>query len=161
MAVEIFVIDWTKLYPFKDALTEAVSQEGGVYMVYKKTDKGGYDLQYVGKTLGFYKRFGTHKNSASHFMSEDEKRRCFIQFGLISFFAKSRMSHDTSPEQLQDIENYLINILQPDGNDISTKKGYKGDTIIIVNQGLKSHRLDKVVSNSPALLKLLSDIFRK
>ncbi len=159
MAIEIFYIDWTKLQTFDKALNQAASQEGGVYAMYRLTGRN-YRLQYIGKSKDFSKRFGTHRNSASHMMNDNEMKKCFISFGLVFCFDKSRMSQDISPEQLRDIESFLINIKTPIGNDQGTKKGYKGNPIIALNSGNRGC-FDKAMSNCPDLIKLLKGTFAK
>jgi len=149
MAIEIFQIDWFAPVRFDKALTQTVAQQGGIYIMYV-----GKILQYVGKSQDFYKRFGTHRNSASHLMTDAQIKKCFIGFGLISYYDKTRMSQNISSEQLKDVESYLINELKPKGNDTSTKKGYKGQPIVIFNAG-KRVSLDKAMSNCPDLIKIM------
>jgi hypothetical protein len=153
MAIEVFQVEWTKLLRFDRALTQSVAQEGGIYAMYVETPRI-YQLHYIGKSKDFYKRSGTHRNSASHLMTEAQQKKCFISFGLISCFEKSRMSHDITPEQLRDIESFFINEFKPHGNDQSTKKGYKGHPIIVFNTGKRGF-MGETLSNCPDLIKLL------
>ena len=154
MAIELFRIDWTKLYPFDKALNQPEAKEGGVYALYKSVG-GNKKLHYVGKSKDFTTRLSSHRQNTAHILSETERKKCYVSFGLISSFEKSRMSSDISPEQLRDTENFLINYLLPPGNDSSTKKGYKGKPIIIVNGGKFIQPLKKVMTHNPELLKLI------
>ena len=154
MAIELFRIEWTKLYPFDKALNQPEAKEGGVYALYKSVG-GNKKLHYVGKSKDFTTRFGFHRQNTAHILSEAERKKCYVSFGLISSFEKSRMSSDVLPEQLRDTENFLINTLLPAGNDSSTKKGYKGNPIIIINGGKFIQPLKKVMTHNPELLKLI------
>ena len=157
MAVEIFRVEWTKPQAFDQALTQAESQQGGLYAMLK-VSRGVTNLSYIGKSKEFQKRFGTHRNSASHMMSDVDLKKCSVTFGIISSFEQSQMSHNITPEQLKDIESFYINHYRPLGNDPSTKKGYKGNTIISFNTG-KCFQKQKIVSNSENLVKLLKLYF--
>ena len=154
MAIELFRIEWTKLYPFDKALNQPEAKEGGVYTLYKSVG-GNKKLHYVGKSKDFTTRFSSHRQNTAHILSETERKKCYVSFGLISSFEKSRMSSDISPEQLRDTETFLINALLPTGNDSSTKKGYKGNPIIIINGGKYTRPFKKVMTHNPELLKLL------
>ena len=68
------------------------------------------------------------------------------------------LSQSALSQQLKDIESYYINHNRPLGNDPSTKKGYKGNTIISFNTG-KCFQKQKIVSNSENLVKLLKLYF--
>jgi len=157
MAVEIFRVEWTKLEGFDRALTQAESQEGGLYAMFR-LNRGVNTLYYIGKSIDFYKRFGTHRNSASHLMSDADFQKCFVSFGLITSFEQSQMSHNFTDAQLKDIETFYINYYRPIGNSESTKKGYKGNTIISFNTG-KNFQKHKVISNSDNLIKFLKFYF--
>jgi len=157
MAVEIFRVDWTKLQTFNEALTQSESQAGGIYAL-AKLYRGDYNLFYIGKSKDFQKRFGTHRNSASHLMSDADIDKCFVSFGLISSFEQSQMSHNFTDAQLKDIESFYINFYRPIGNSEATKKGYKGNTIISFNTG-KYFQKHKIISNSDNLIKLLKFYF--
>jgi len=153
MAIELFRVDWTKPETFEKALTQAESQEGGLYALVKKVGEN-FNLFYIGKSIDFQKRFGTHRNSASHFMPDAEFKKYYVTFGIISSFEQSRLSHDITPEQLKNAESFYINFYRPIGNSDSTKKGYKGNTIISFNTG-KCFQKHKVISNSENLIKFL------
>jgi hypothetical protein len=154
MAIELFKIEWTKPFPFDKALNQPEAKEGGVYALYKSVG-GSKKLHYVGKSKDFATRFGFHRQSTAHMLSEAERKRCYVSFGLISSFEKSRMSSDTLPAQLRDTESFLINKLLPTGNDSSTKKGYKGNPIIIINGGKFVQPFKKIMTHNPELLKLI------
>jgi len=155
MAIEIFVVDWTIPKPFKDALTQSASHESGVYAMYKVTGRNAI-LHYIGKSKDFYKRFGTHRNAASHLMNDAEMDKCLVSFGLVSCFEKSRMSQDITPEQLHDLESFLINSKKPTGNDDSTKKGYKGCATIVFNDGNRGG-FPEIMTNNQDVIKLLKE----
>jgi len=157
MAVEIFRVEWTKLQTFSEALTQAESQVGGLYAL-ARLNRGVTSLYYIGKSKEFQKRFGTHRNSASHLMSDNDIQKCFVSFGLISSFEQSQMSHNFTDAQLKDIESFYINNYRPIGNSEATKKGYKGNTIICFNTG-KYFTKHKYISNSENLVKLLKFYF--
>ncbi len=117
-----------------------------------------YRIQYVGKSKDFFKRSGTHRNAASHMMTDAQLKKCFIAFGLVSCFEKSRMSHDITADQLLALETFLINDAKPIGNDEATKKGYKGNPIIVFNTGNRGF-FQKVMSNCPDLVKFMKASF--
>jgi hypothetical protein len=154
MAIEFFRIEWTKLYPFDKALNQPEAKEGGVYALYKSVG-GNKKLHYVGKSKDFTTRFGFHRQSTAHMLSEAERKKCYVSFGLISSFEKSRMTTTILPQQLRDTESFLINNSQPVGNDSSTKKGYKGNPIIIINHGKFTHPFKRIMTDTPELLKLI------
>lgn len=156
MAIELLQIEWTRLYPFDKALNQPEAKEGGVYALYKSVG-GNRRLHYVGKCKDFSARVGSHRQSTAHILSETERKRCYVSFGLISSFEKSRMSSDILPEQLRNTESFLINELRPVGNDPSTKKGYKGKPIIIINKGKFTRPFKRVMTHNPELVKLIKD----
>jgi hypothetical protein len=90
----------------------------------------------------------------SHLISDTELKKYFVTFGIISSFEQSRLSRDITTEQLKDAESFYINFYRPVGNSDSTKKGYRGNTIIAFNTG-KCFQKHKVISNSENLIKLL------
>ncbi len=159
MAIEIVRIEWSKLYPFDKALNQPEVKEGGIYALYKSAS-GSKKLHYIGKSKDFTTRFGFHRQNTAHMMSEAERRKCFVSFGLISTFDKSRMSNGITSEQLRDIESFLINELLPVGNDTSTKKGYKGNTIIAISSGKFIKPFKKLLIHNPVLEKLLKNSFK-
>ncbi len=67
------------------------------------------------------------------------------------------MSNDITAEQLRDVESFVINTLHPGGNGESTKKGYKGKPIIVINSGKRARSFDKIMSHNSELLKLLKE----
>jgi len=153
MAIELLRIDWTKLQPFTQVLTQAESQEGGLYAMFR-LERSVINLYYIGKSIDFYKRSSTHMNYASHLIPDKDIKKYSVTFGIISSFEQSRLSHSVSPEQLKDAESFYINFYKPIGNSESTKKGYKGHTIISFNTG-KCFQKHKVISNSDILIKFL------
>lgn len=135
MAIELFQIEWTNLYPFETALRQPEAMESGVYALYKSTGKTK-KLFYIGKSKEFSSRFSSHKRNSFHMLNETERKRCFVSFGLISCFERSRLSTGATNPQLKNIENFLITKLQPIGCGDSTKKRYTGDySMIIANTG--------------------------
>jgi hypothetical protein len=155
MAIEVFKVEWTKVFPFDKALTQSASQEGGIYIMYKKGRSDIATLFYIGMSKDFQKRFGTHRNAASHMMTDADLKKCFVNFGIVTSFETSHLSHSFTTEQLHDLESYLINEVKPIGNSDSTKKGYKGLPIVVFNTGTKSRHLNKVMSSCSDLVKLL------
>jgi hypothetical protein len=154
MAIELLRIEWTKSYQFDNALNQPEAKEGGIYALYRSVS-GNKKLHYVGKSKDFATRFCSHRQNTAHMLSEADRKRCYVSFGLISSFEKSRMTSDISPEQLRNTENFLINALLPTGNDPSTKKGYKGNCIIIINHGKFIQPFKKVMTNNSELLKFI------
>lgn len=159
MSIEIVQINWSKLYPFNKALNQPEAKEFGVYALYK-TAGGNKKLFYIGKSKDFITRFSTHRQNIAHMLSEKELNKCYVSFGFISSFDKSRVSSNISPEQLRNVESFLINELLPQGNDSSTKKGYKGMTIIAINGGKFIKPFKKVMIHNSTLEKLLKDSFK-
>jgi hypothetical protein len=160
MAIEIFSVEWTKLQPFDSALNQSASQEGGVYAMFMQTNRG-FKLYYIGMSKDFSKRFSTHRINSSHLMSKDVFNKCFVSFGIVYAFGKSRMSHDVTPDQLHYLESYFINELKSEGNDPSSKKGYKGSPILVFNSGDSTLKnlFKKEMSNSIDLIKFLKAHF--
>jgi hypothetical protein len=155
MAIECFVIKWTRLFPFNKALTQPEAKEGGVYALYK-AKASNKKLHYVGKTKDFETRFSSHKQSATHLLTGNELKRCYVAFGIISSFETNRLTGDITPEQLRIVENFFIVILRPEGNSESTKKRYTGNyPIFITNIGIVTKPFTKFMSQNSALLKFL------
>src|ERR1035437_8414490 len=159
MAIELFQINWSELYSFDKASNHPEAKESGVYALYKSIG-GNKKLHYIGKSNDFMKRFGVHRQNTAHMYSETDLKSCYVTFGIMSSFDKSKMSYEILPEQLKDCESFLINELLPQGNDPSTKKGYKGSTIIIINSGKLVKPLKKVMIHNPMLEKLLKNGFK-
>jgi hypothetical protein len=156
MAIEIFDIEWTKPKPFEDALTQSASHEGGIYAIYNLTGSTARII-YIGTTKDFYSRSSTHRNAFSHFNSDNKK--CLISFGVVSCFGISRITDKVTTEQLHDLESFLINFEKPDGNSESTKKGYKGNAIIVVNNGTKGS-FDKIISSNTDIINYIRENIR-
>ena len=151
MAIEVFEIKWTKRFPVTKALQQPEAVERGIYAYYI-----GDKLHLFGKTKeDFRQRFSTRNQYAKNYMDETQIKKGYACFGLISVFAKSRMGNGCTPKQLKDIESYFINRFDTKGNDESTRKGYKGDSIIVINSGIIPKEFDKVMSPYPELLKVL------
>jgi hypothetical protein len=153
MAIEIFNVEWTKLLPFDKALNQSTAHEGGVYLLFRKTGQN-FKLYNIGMTKDFYKRFGTHRSNTSRLMPEADIKKRFVSFGVVTAFETSRMTHDVTTQQLHDLESFLINDKKPEGNDPSTKKGYKGQAIIVMNKGMKG-LFNKTMTSCPDIVKLL------
>jgi hypothetical protein len=154
MAIEVFQITWTKHFPLDKALDQPEAKEGGIYALFKGT-ASSKRLHLIGKTKEFMGRFSTRKQYAANMMTETERKNCHVCFGLISSFDISRMSNNTDDTQLRYIESFFINKFNPEGNDPSTKKGYKGSPIIIINGGKVTKPFEKVMTHNPDLIKLL------
>ena len=155
MAIDLFQIEWTKLFPFNTALLQPETKEKGVYALYRSAGKAKR-LYYIGKSGELGDRLGAHKQSMFRMMSEAERKKCFVSFGLISFFGRSRMSRDIDDTQLKSVENFLITSLQPIGCGENTKKRYTGDyPMIVVNTGKVAKPFNKFMSQSSELLKIL------
>jgi predicted GIY-YIG superfamily endonuclease len=156
MAIEIFHIEWTKIQPFDKAINQSSSQSGGVYMMCRQIGER-YKLSYIGMAKDFSKRFSTHRNSATHLISDSDYKKLYVSFGLVTSFEKGRMTHDIESTNLKILESFLINEIKPEGNDASTKKGYKGEPIVVFNHAttLLKGVFKKEMTNSPDLLKFL------
>ena len=153
MAIECFKIEWTKPSPFDKALLKPEAKRGGVYALFKGETKKPY---YIGKANRFDKRLSTHKQTIFRMMSEAERRKCRISFGIVSSFETSHMTDVIPAVQLGPIENFLIMRVQPIGNGDSTKKRYTGRLpMIIANTGSVFRGLNKFMSQNNELLQVL------
>ena len=153
MAIECFKIAWTKSSPFDKALLKPEAKRGGVYALFKGETKKPL---YIGKANRFDKRLSTHKQTIFRMMSEAERRKCRISFGIVSSFDISHMTDAITDAQLGGIENFLIMKVQPSGNGDSTKKRYTGKLpIIIANTGSVFRGLNRFMSQNKELLQVL------
>lgn len=149
--MECFKIDWKGSYSLDEAQNKLEAREKGIYAIYRAKK-----LVYVGKSVELGRRISEHNRGWSHFLSEKQRKQCSICIGTIYTYEGSSSSRDISSHQLQMVENYLINELQPEGNSGATKKGHKGLPVIIVNTG-KRGKIRKIMCHNPELLKLLKD----
>ena len=151
MAIECYKVEWTKPYPFKEAVNRPEARQIGIYAIYRSA--GSKKPQYIGKSQELGRRLGEHQQGFSHTGVKDTKK-IFYSFGTIYSLSGSITTADISPQQLRDVESFFINELQPLGNDIATKKHYKGISLIVINTG-KPVPFSKVMAHNKDLLKLL------
>jgi len=159
VAVECFKIEWTRLFPFDKALLQPEAKRGGVYSLFKGENQKPH---YIGKANRFDKRLTTHKRAIFRMMSETERKKCRISFGIVSSFEMSRMSDAVTDAQLRSIENFPITRIQPIGNGDSTKKRDTGKfPMIIANTGTLFKGLKRLMSQSDELLRVLGKDTKK
>lgn len=152
MAIECFKIEWTKPFPFDKALLQPQAKRKGVYGLFKgKAQK----LYYIGKSGTFGNRLSFHRQSIFRMMSEPERKRCYISFGVISSFEISHMTDVVTDTQIRSIENFLITTLQPIGNGRNTKRDTGKLPMIIANTGTLFKGLQKFMSQNNELLQVL------
>ncbi len=158
--MECFKIEWKGPFSFADAQNSPEARESGIYLVYKLV-KGSQILSYVGKSQQTGKRLSQHLQGFTHVLSDKEINKIAVFFGTIYCMEGSRTSANITPKQLGDIESFFINTIRPVGNSDATKKGYKGEHLMIINTStggkLKFRSFDKVMCNNPDFLKLLKE----
>jgi hypothetical protein len=153
MPIECFKIEWTKSLPFNKALLQPEAKRRGVYALFKGNIKKPY---YIGKARTFDNRLSIHKQSIFRMMSEAERKKCYISFGIVSSFKISHMTDAITDAELRSVESFLITRIQPIGNGDSTKKRYTGKLpMIIANTGSMFKGLQKFMSQNNDLLKVL------
>jgi hypothetical protein len=158
--MDCYKIEWKGFFSLDDAPNRPETKEDGVYAYYKASTKKTNELWYIGKTKDFGRRLNEHKRGASHFQGEKDLGKLSICFGTIYFMQGSKTSTDISPKQLGDIESFFINFANPapKGNSEATKKGYKGESILVVNTGTIGS-FDKIMCRNPELLKLIKGVY--
>ena len=152
MAIECYKVEWTKPYSFKEAFNRPEARQFGIYAIYD-TIKTKKRLIYIGKSQEIGKRLTEHQQGISHFMGKTSKK-LYCSFGTIYSLSGSITTTDISPKQLRDVESFFINEFQPSGNNASTKKRYKGTSLIVINAG-KPISFGKIIAHNKELLKLL------
>ena len=153
MAIECFEIRWTKPFPLEEVTKQSEVNEEGVY-VRSKISRGKMMPTYLGKSTDFRERSKPHKLYTAYSGADMSKQ--YISLGTIYSFEKTQMVLGCSSSQLAHIENYLRNEADLKGNDPSTKKGYSGPPIIIINNGRVPKPLRKIMSHNDPLVKLLT-----
>lgn len=152
MAIECYKIEWTKPYSFKEAINRPEARQLGIYAIYD-TIKTKKRLIYIGKSQEIGRRLVEHQQGISHFMGKTSKKP-HCSFGTIYSLSGSITTADISQKQLRDVESFFINEFQPSGNNSSTKKRYKGTSLIVINTG-KPISFGKIVAHNKDLLKLI------
>ena len=133
MAIECYKVEWTKPYPFKEAVNRPEARQVGIYAIYKTASSKQKPL-YIGKSQDLGRRLGEHQQGFSHIGGKNTKKLSY-SFGTIYSLSGSITTADISPQQLRDVESFFINELQPLGNGAATKKRYKGASLIVINIG--------------------------
>jgi len=154
--MEFFRIDWKGLFSWDTAQNRPETREDGVYAVYQMQGNSIRKLQYIGKSKELGSRLSTHRQGISRFMDSKGVSKLAICFGMIYSYETSRPSVHITPTQLRNIESFLINSYKPIGNSDTTKKGYKGEPLLIVSTG-KRGIFDKVIAHNPEIVALLKD----
>jgi hypothetical protein len=148
--MQCFKIDWKGFYPLDTVCSELEARKSGVYAIYQISWGDIEYCQYIGKAQVFSERLQRHIRDYVHLGQGNPNYH--VCLGIIHPFESTHIT----PQQLRDIESYLINIVKPKGNSPATKKGYKGKPILIINTG-KTGSLSKVLCSQPDLLKLLKE----
>jgi len=150
MAIDVYKIEWSKPFPYEQAVSRPEASQHGIYAIYNTT-KGKKTLVYIGKSQELRKRITQHQQGINRF----SKKEYTYSLGTI-YPLSGKTSTGITPKQLREIESFFINKYKPSGNDISTKKGYKGTSLIVINIG-KLICFNKVDAHNEDLLKLLKN----
>ena len=152
--MECFHIVWQGLFSFEEARNDPAARENGVYVAYECTGRTIKRMCYIGKSQELGPRLGTHRLGLARFLREKDMRKYRFSLATILSLERSVASHDITPKQLSDIESFLRNHYRPSGNDESTKKGYKGEPLLLINTG-KLGKIDKLIAYNTDLLPLI------
>lgn len=153
--MQCYSIDWKGHYSFTDVQNQPESREIGIYGVYKRNKV----LWYIGKSEELGKRLAKHIEEWSHILSKAEIKALTVCVGTIFSYEGSRPNLDIKAKQLNDIESYFINIYKPKGNAETTKKGYKGEPLFIVNTG-KINKFDRILCYNVDFIKLIKSCYQ-
>ena len=149
--MDCFRIDWTGYYSLNDAIGRQEAKKLGVYAVYKPTTKKK-SLWYFGKATNIGKRLDDHRKEWQQILSPTQMSKLQVAIGVIKLLEGEKVSQP----QLKDTESLFINEYNPERNDPSTKKGYKGKSILIINTG-KIGLFSKITIHDKSLLKQIKD----
>jgi len=150
--MDCFKIEWKGFFSSDTVQAQSEAREKGIYVFYAMNWGEPERVLYIGQAQAFNKRLKQHLQGLSHFLPEADIKKLGICLGIVYPLAGS----DASIQGLQRIESFFINTFQPEGNDASTKKSYKGSHMIIINTG-KMGLFKKVMSSHSELLTLLKD----
>jgi hypothetical protein len=151
--MECFKIEWKGFYIANDARNQAAASGNGVYAIYE-TGKGKSStripkLWYIGKAKQLGNRIRQHEQALVRLGMKGN-----YCIGIIYFLQDEREHSKITPVQLSNIESFLINARKPEGNNESTKKGYKGKPILTINVG-KVGAFERTMCNDSNLLSLM------
>jgi predicted GIY-YIG superfamily endonuclease len=150
MAIECFEIKWTGPYSLDTVQSRIEARDKGVYAVHKARE-----IFYIGKSSEFGKRLADHRREWKHALGEKGVSRLRVYTGVIHHYKSTHPSQDITSKQTANVESFLINLIKPEGNPPSDKRGYKGlMSPIIVNTG-KALLLNKVLFHNTSIEKLL------
>jgi predicted GIY-YIG superfamily endonuclease len=149
--MDCFKIDWTGYYSLNEAINRHEAKKMGVYAVYKPTTKKK-SLWYFGKATNIGKRLDDHRKEWQQALSPVQMSKLQVAIGVV----KSLEREKTSQPQLGYIESLFINEYKPERNDLSTKKGYKGKSVLIISAG-KTGLFSKITTHDKNLLKQIKD----
>jgi len=150
--MECFKIEWKGFFSSDKVQDQPEAREKGIYVFYEMSWEEPERVLYIGQAQALNKRLKQHLQNWSHILSKEKMKELRVCVGIVYPLAES----DASIRGLLEIESFFINTFKPEGNDASTKKGYKGSPIIIVNTG-KIGLFKKVISSHPELLTLLKE----
>jgi hypothetical protein len=156
MAIGCFEVEWTKLFPYDEAETRPEAEKSGIYA---KVIGKAKMIHYIGKSETLSRRSGEHRRADRR--SGILTKKHYISFGIIYSFGGREKTRGCMPEQLNDIESYLVNTVKPKGNAPLTMRGYKRKPLIIVNTGKVLKPIQKIMTSNPELAKLIVTKKRK
>jgi len=149
--MDCFKIDWSGFYSLNEAKNRPEANNLGLYAVYKPKSNRKF-LWYIGKAKEIGARLNKHRQEWQQVLTPREMDRLQITIGVISPLEGSSIS----PKQLNDIESLFRHEYNPERNDKSTMKGYRGSSVLIVSTG-KTVQFDKLTVHNKPLLTLIKD----
>ncbi|HHU48555.1 MAG TPA: GIY-YIG nuclease family protein [Clostridiaceae bacterium] len=125
--MEEIIIKWYGPYKINNIIKYDISNEFGIYAIYRKFGDN-MTLLYIGKTeRPFIHRINEHAKQWLHYY----RGQLFIRFGVLSFGDRKKFSSN----KLADAESLLITYCKPPEN-ISNYRFYMGrDKVKIINIG--------------------------
>jgi len=152
MAIDCYKIEWTKPYSFKEAVNRPEARHLGIYAIIE-TVKTKKIISYIVKSQELGRRIGEHQQGFSHSGNKNNQKQLY-SLGTIYSLSDNVTTAVITPAQLHDVESFFIIKLKPIGNGDSTKKLYKGTSLIVINTG-KFVCLEKIMAHNEDLLKLI------
>jgi len=149
--MDCFKINWTGYYSLNEAKSCREAKKLGVYAVYRPIG-GKKVLWYFGKATEIGARLDDHRKEWQQVLSQNQIGKLQVAIGVIEFLEGNQVSQ----KQLGHIESLYLNEYRPKRNNESTMKGYKGDSILIINTG-KTGQFPKITVHDKPLLKLIRD----
>lgn len=146
MATQCYRIDWTGFYSLDEAESRPEARKLGLYGVYRFTPRRM--PVYIGKATEIGTRLNKHRQEWRQLLGPSVLNKYRVAIGVVT----SLDGKPATQKQLRDIEKLVLCEARPERNAPSTKKGYAGPSIILVNTGKMGRWID---THDKQLLKLI------